>query len=152
MPVSRNWRSLERESVQRGHGIVFYSWIRGIGRIELHRSGLKKENRLEQIELMIELGRSLSHSKKDFYQVHANGNQADRPSIEGSGRIHSWKNGLWERIKDKAPWHLSDISAKAYHIVKQTKMVCVVRSERYPIPELRRAHPGRKKNGEADLE
>jgi hypothetical protein len=57
-----------------------------------------------------------------------------------------------ENTRDKAPWHLSDISAKAYHIVKQTKMVCGVRSERYPIPELRRAHPVGKKNGEADLE
>lgn len=38
------------------------------------------------------------------------------------------------------------------HIVKQTKMVGGVRSERYPIPELRRAHPVGKKNGEADLE
>lgn len=55
-----------------------------MGRIELHRLGLKKDNRLEQIELMIGLGRSLSHSKKDFVS-NANGSQADRPSIEGSG-------------------------------------------------------------------
>lgn len=40
-----------------------------MGRIELHRSGLKKENRLEQIELMIGLGEPLEERFRIKYTL-----------------------------------------------------------------------------------
>ncbi|KAL5798311.1 hypothetical protein ACOSQ2_003131 [Xanthoceras sorbifolium] len=83
------------------------------------------------------------------YPVHANGSQADRPSIEVGVFILSRMD--YEREYKTKPPGTSQRS-RPKHIISYNKMVCGVRSERYPIPELRRAHPVGKKNGEADLE